>query len=171
MKKSLRTALTLGAAAGLAAAAVAAPAAAAPSAKGSTTIVPSATTLSVFEGVLRPGSLDASVPSVTYGITGNPASGTVRHVGGLAIDGSAGILGDSFLEIRNFWIDTNAGTVSGDVEGVGRAVLFTLDNVAVSNGGKTITATLEFTDLASQAAIGSTAISGTSAGTATVSLR
>lgn len=168
MRKSTRIAATV-ASAGLLAAAMAAPAGAAPSKKGMTTIVPNDTTLSVLKAVLAPGSaaMDGEDVTAAFGITGNPASGVIKHVGGLAIDGSAGITKDSYLEIRNFWI--KGTSVSGDVENVGRVDLFTLSGVQVT--GSTITATLNFTAVASLAAVGSTDLEGDPAGTATVVLK
>ncbi len=154
------------AAAGLMAAGVAAPSAAAPAKKGTTYVAPSEATGSVLEGVLKPGSLGAM--GAAFGIVGNPDKGIIKHVGGLAIDGSEGILEDSYLEIRNFWIDPAAGVVTGDVENLGRAPLFTLANVNVD--GSTITATLEFTATA-VAAVGDAISVGDEAGDATVVLK
>jgi hypothetical protein len=148
------------AAAGLVAAGIAAPAGAAPSNKGTTTVAPSAVTGSVLEGVLKPGSLSSA--GAVFGIVGKPSSGVIKHVGGLAVDGSAGILNDSYLELRNFWIDTKNSVVSGDVENFGRADLFDVD---LSTG------VLTFTDTASLAIVGSTAIAGLEAGTATVDVK
>ncbi len=160
MRKSARTALAVAAATALAAGAVAAPATAAPSKKGTTFVVPSELTDSVLEDVLKPGSLGDK--GAGFGIVGNPASGTIKHVGGLAVDGSAGILEDDFLELRNFWIELSDGVVSGDVENFGRADLFTFTpNVDGS-------VTLFFTETASLAVVGSGAITGAEAGTATI---
>ena len=108
------------------AATIAVPAAAAPDKKGVTQIdIAGTATLEVFEGILRPGKVDGTVAK--FRIVGNPNKGVIKHVGGLAIDGSAGFLADDFLKIRNFWIDPEAGTISGIVEGFGRADLFELD--------------------------------------------
>ena len=148
------------AAAGLVAAGIAAPAGAAPSNKGTTTVAPSATTLMVLKGVLNPGSLGDD--GAVFGIVGKPSSGVIKHVGGLAVDGSAGILNDSYLELRNFWIDTENSVVSGDVENFGRADLFDVD---LSTG------VLTFTDTASLAIVGSDAIEGAVAGTAMVDVK
>ena len=166
MRKSTRIAATV-ASAGLLAAAMAVPVGAAPSSKGTTTVAPSGTTVSVLKGVLRPGSLGDG--GAMFGITGNPSSGVIKHVGGLAINGSAGVLADPYLEIRNFWINTKTGFVSGDVENLGRADLFELSNVKISGDGSMITATLLFTATAS-AAVG-VDVTGTDAGTATVVLK
>jgi hypothetical protein len=168
MRKSAGiAALAALAAAGLMAAGVAAPATAAPSNKGTTYVVPSEVTGGVLEGVLKPGSLGTM--GAAFGIVGNSNSPVIKHVGGLAIDGSAGVLKDSYLELRNFWINTETGFVSGDVENLGRADLFTLSDVELSEGGSKITATLLFTATAS-AAVGVN-VTGQSAGTATVLLK
>jgi hypothetical protein len=143
-------------------AAIAAPVAAAPSNKGTTYVVPSTTTASVLEAVLKPGSLGAK--GAGFGIVGNPSKGVIKHVGGLAVDGSAGILGDSFLELRNFWIGD--GVVTGDVENFGRAPLFTFDPADAAD----LIVTLKFTETASLAVVGSNAIAGMDAGVATIEL-
>jgi hypothetical protein len=159
MRKSTRIAATV-ASAGLIAAAMAAPVSAAPSNKGTTTVAPSDVTVSVLKGVLKPGSLGDS--GAMFGIVGNPSSGVIKHVGGLAVNGTAGILGDPYLELRNFWIDTNTSVVSGDVENFGRAPLF---NVDLKTG------VLTFTLTASLAIVGSDGIAGDVAGTATVNVK
>jgi hypothetical protein len=160
VKKSVSTALALGAAAALAATAVAAPAAAAPKNKGTTFVAPSDVTASVLVDVLRPGSLGDK--GAGFGIVGNPASGTIKHVGGLSVNGSAGILMDADLELRNFWIEVADGVVSGDVENFGRADLFTFE--ANDEGSFD----LFFTETASLAVIGTDGIEGEFAGTASI---
>jgi hypothetical protein len=160
MRTNLRTTLAAGAAAALAATAVAAPAAAAPSNKGTTYVVPSALTGIVLEEVLKPGSLGEM--GAGFGIVGNPSKGTIKHVGGLAVDGSAGILEDDYLELRNFWIELSEGVISGDVENFGRADLFTF----TPNPDGSVT--LFFTETASAAIVGSGDIAGQVAGTATI---
>lgn len=164
MKKSVSTALALGAAAALAATAVAAPAAAAPKNKGTTFVAPSALTAGVLVDVLRPGSLGAM--GAGFGIVGNPASGTIKHVGGLSVNGSAGILMDADLELRNFWIEVSDGIVSGDVENFGRADLFTFDPEDAADG----VVTLLFTETASLAVVGNPGITGLEAGTASITM-
>lgn len=159
MRKFTRIAATV-ASAGLMAAAMAAPVGAAPSNKGTTTVAPSDITVSVLKGVLKPGSAGSS--GAVFGIVGNPSSGVIKHVGGLAVNGSAGILGDDYLELRNFWIDTNTSVVSGDVENFGRAPLFDVDLK---------TGVLTFTVTASLAIVGSDGIAGDVAGTATVNVK
>jgi hypothetical protein len=142
------------AAAGLAAGAVV-PAAAAPSSKGTTYVVPSAITASVLQGVAKPGSLGDM--GAAFGIVGNPSSGVIKHVGGLFVYSPAS---DSTLELRNFWIDTEEGVVSGVVNDSFRADLFEVDGAGV----------LTFTSTASNAIVGSDAIAGAEAGTATVDM-
>lgn len=118
------------------------------------------------EGALKPGSLGSA--GAKFGIVGNPSTGVIKHVGGPVIEGSAGSTGDADLQLRNFWINTGTGFVSAEVENVGRVDLFELSNVSAS--GSTVTATLLFTDVASLATVGTGAISGLEAGTATVAL-
>lgn len=145
------------AAAGLVAAGVAAPASAAPKNKGTTYVVPSALTGSVLQGVAKPGSLGAM--GAGFGIVGNPNDGTIEHVGGLYVFSPAS---NSTLELRNFTIDLGAATVSGIVNDSFRADLFTFS--ANADGS----VTLKFTSTASNAIVGSDAITGAVAGTATI---
>jgi hypothetical protein len=147
--------------------ALAVPAIAAPSNKGTTYVAPSEVTLSVLEGVTAPASLGDM--GAAFGITGKPAAkgfndGVVKHVGGLEIGSTLGV-----IEIRNFWIDTNAGTVSAEVADLGRYDLFNLAAAPAMEGCE-VTATLEFNSFASNAIVGSDAIEGLSAGTACVDL-
>ena len=152
----LATALTVGA---LAIAAIAGPVSAAPTRKGTTTVVPSALTGSVLAGVAKPGYLAGGA---VFGITGNPKDGTIEHVGGLYVNGAGGL-----LELRNFTIRVADGRVSGIVNDAFRADLFSFSPSDASDG----TVTLYFTSTASQAVVGSDAITGAVAGTATISLR
>lgn len=149
--------------AALLAVAVAVPALGAPQKKGTTYVAPSATTVSVLQGVTAPGSLGAM--GAGFGIVGNMNKGVIKHVGGLEI---ATTLGD--VEIRNFWIDTNTGTVSAYVvELDARVTLFDLADVSVDAAGD-VSATLLFNATASDVIVGSQAITGTPAGTALVDL-
>ena len=150
------TAIAVGA---LAITAIAAPVSAAPKNKGTTTVVPSALTGSVLAGVAKPGYLSGGA---VFGITGNPKDGTIEHVGGLYVNGAGGV-----LELRNFTIRLADGRVSGIVNDSFRADLFWFDPSDAGDG----VVTLYFTSLASQAVVGSDAIEGAVAGTATVSLR
>jgi hypothetical protein len=163
--KSMKKLIGIAAATALAAA-IAAPAAAAPSNKGATDIRPSDITTSVFVQVLKPST------GLSFGIVGNPAKGPIKHVGGIAIDTTAFPDGvnDSFLQLRNFWIDVPAGEVTGLVEGIGRAPLFDFGNNAAENcvSGEV---ELVFTEEASAVITGSpTAIEGAWAACATVNL-
>jgi len=149
--------------------AVAIPAVAAPSQKGTTYVAPSEVTDTVLQGVTAPASLD-EVLGAGFGITGKPAAkgfnaGVIKHVGGLEIGSTLGV-----IEIRNFWIDTNDGTVSAEVADLGRFDLFDLADVATDVGECEVTATLLFNEFASSAIVGSDAIEGSSAGTACVDL-
>ena len=148
--------------------AVAIPAVAAPSQKGTTYVAPSELTLSVLEDVTAPASLGDM--GAAFGITGKPAAkgfnkGVIKHVGGLEIGSTLGV-----IEIRNFWIDTNNGTVSAEVADLSRFDLFNLAGVATDVGDCEVTATLEFNDFASAAIVGDLSIVGLSAGTACVDL-
>jgi len=98
MRTPLRTILAASVAVTLTAAAFAAPVAAGSDKKGTTTIAPSATTLSVFQKVLKPGKFNAAETTVSFRIVGNPSKGPIKHVGGLQVDGSAGILGTLAVE-------------------------------------------------------------------------
>jgi hypothetical protein len=149
--------------------ALAVPAFAAPKNKGTTYVAPSAITLSVLVGVTSPGSLGDL--GAGFGIVGKPAAkgfndGVVKHVGGLEITTT---LGD--LEIRDFWIDTNAETVSAYVPALdARADLFTLSGVYEGGSDCEVGATLLFNDFASAVIVGSDVISGAEAATACVDL-
>ncbi|NNC91003.1 MAG: hypothetical protein HKN80_00785 [Acidimicrobiia bacterium] len=153
--------------------ALAVPAIAAPSNKGTTYVTPSDVTLSVLQGVTAPASLDEvdEVLVAGFGITGKPAAkgfndGVIKHVGGLEIASQLGV-----IEIRNFWIDTVAGTVSAEVADLGRFDLFNLADVATDVGDCEVTATLEFNEFASDAIVGTDiSIEGLPAGTACVDL-
>lgn len=143
--------------------AMAVPAFAAPKNKGTTYVAPSAITGSVLQGVTSPGSLGSM--GAGFGITGSMNKGIIKHVGGLEITTT---LGD--VEIRNFWIDTNNGTVSAYVvELDARVTLFDLEGVSVDGNGD-ISATLKFNSTASNVIVGSDAITGEVAATAKVDL-
>jgi len=126
MMRSATAAVALVGAAALAAAAFAAPAQAAPNRKGNTEIIPNATLTSLLvsaDAPVTPG--DAG--GVEFGIVGNPNKGVIKHVGGITINTLTG----GQLELSNFWIDLEAGTVSADVEGLGRLDLFDLDGLTL----------------------------------------
>lgn len=126
MTRTATAAVALVGAAALAAATFAAPAQAAPNRKGNTEIIPNATLTSLLvsaDAPVTPG--DAG--GVEFGIVGNPRKGVVRHVGGITIDTLTG----GQLSLRNFWIDTQAGTVSAEVDGIGRLELFELDGLTL----------------------------------------
>jgi hypothetical protein len=159
--------ITLLAVAALMVVALAVPAFAAPSNKGTTYVAPSDVTISVLQGVTAPASLGDM--GAAFGITGKPAAkgfneGVIKHVGGLEIGSTLGV-----IEIRNFWIDTNDGTVSAEVADLGRFDLFNLAP-APAMAGCDVTATLLFNGFASSAIVGSDGIEGLSAGTACVDL-
>ena len=97
-----------------------------------------------------------------FGVVGNPTDGTIEHVGGLYVNGVGGT-----LELRNFTIRVADGKVSGIVNDSFRADLFSFSPADASDG----VVTLRFTELASSAVVGSDAIEGAVAGTATVSLK
>jgi hypothetical protein len=158
MRTPARIATTLAVAA-VALATIVAPVSAAPRNKGTTTVVPSALTASVLAGVAKPGYLDGGA---VFGITGNPKDGTIEHVGGLYVNGVGGT-----LELRNFTIRLADGKVSGIVNDSFRADLFSFSPSDAGDG----VVTLYFTGTASQAVVGSDAITGAVAGTATVALR
>jgi hypothetical protein len=159
MRRPIRLATTIAIGA-IAISAIAAPVSAAPGNKGTTTVAPSALTASVLAGVARPGSLGAG--GASFGIVGNPKDGTIEHVGGLYVNGVGGT-----LELRNFTIRLADGAVSGIVNDAFRADLFTFDPADAGDG----VVTLHFTSLASSAVVGSDAITGAVAGTATVNLK
>lgn len=150
--------------AGLLVMAMAVPAFARPTKKGTTFVTPSAVTMTVLNGVTAPGALD--VGGAEFGIVGRdyPASDVIKHVGGLDL---ATALGD--VEIRDFWIDTAAGTVSAYVPALDvRIDLFVLADVETSGGD--LTATLVFNGAASNVIAGDDSLIGESAGTALVDL-
>jgi len=92
---------------------------------------------------------------------GNPSDGTIEHVGGLYVYSPAS---DSTLELRNFTIRVADGRVSGIVNDAFRADLFSFDPADAGDGS----VTLYFTGTASNAVVGSNAIAGAVAGTATI---
>jgi hypothetical protein len=168
MHKPIRTIVAATATVALAAAAFAAPAAAGPDKKGTTTVAPSALTLSVLNKELKPAKLTAD--GAVFRIVGNPKKGPIKHVGGLEVDGSEGILEDSTLKLRNFRIKVADGVVVGNVEGFGKAELFTFDPADAAD----LTATLYFTETASLAIVGAAGpggIDGLEAGVATIDLK
>ena len=158
MRTATRLATTVAVGA-LALAAVAGPVSAAPTTKGTTTVVPSALTASVLAGVAKPGYLDGGA---VFGVTGNYRDGTIEHVGGLYVNGVGGT-----LELRNFTIRLADGKVSGIVNDSFRADLFSFSPADAADG----VVSLYFTGTASNAVVGSDAIEGALAGTATVSLK
>ena len=133
-------------------------ASAAPSAKGTTTVAPSALTTSVLQGLTGPATLTSA--GAVFGVTGNPSSGVIKHVGGIRIAELNPATAATSLTLSNFWIDTKTGVVSALVNDAVRAPVFT-----VGAGGA-----LSFTEAASQAVTGTAALAGASAGTATVAL-
>lgn len=164
--KPFRTILAATAAVALAATAFAAPVAAGPNNKGTTFVVPSETTASVLQRVLKPGKLDEA-KGAAFRIVGNPSKGSIKHVGGLQVDGSAGILADSTLKLRNFRIEVTEGLVTGNVEGFGKAPLFTFDPADAAD----LEVTLFFTETASLAIVGNDSIEDVVAGVATIELK
>ncbi len=163
MRNNIRITLAAASMVALAAAAMTAPAAASPNKKGTTYVAPSELTASVLGGVLRPGVLDAE-KGAGFRIVGNPAKGPIKHVGGLVVDGSAGILADDDLKLRNFRIGD--GIVTGNVEGFGPAPLFEFDPADAAD----LEVTLHFTATASLAIVGDDSIEGLEAGVATIEL-
>lgn len=161
----MRRFITLGLAA-LLVLALAVPAIARPSNKGTTYVAPSATTASVLVDVTSPSELTNL--GAAFGIVGKafPKSDVIKHVGGLEIRTTLGV-----VEIRNFWIDTTAGTVSAYVPALDvRVDLFDLADVEVTDAGD-ITATLLFNATADSVIVGDAAdIVGASAGTALIDL-
>jgi hypothetical protein len=131
-------------------ASIALPASAAPSNKGTTFIDPSPITESVLVGVINP--FTPSGDFVGFGVVGNPADGTIEHVGGLIVYSP---FLDTELMLKNFTIDLNSGYVTGLVPGFGRVPLFMLDGL-----------TLLFTETASQVLLGDNSIAGAVAGEA-----
>jgi hypothetical protein len=166
MHKKMRTLLAATAAVALAATAFAAPAAAG-NKKGTTFVAPSELTGTVLQGVLKPGKL-VEGKGAAFRIVGNPKKGPIKHVGGLVVDGSAGILEDDDLKLRNFRIKVGKGVVVGNVEGFGKAKLFTFDPKDAKDD---LQATLFFTETASLAIVGDDSIKGLEAGVATIDLK
>jgi hypothetical protein len=169
MRSPIRTILAASAAVALAAAAITAPVAAGPNKKGTTTIAPSGITLSVFQKVLKPGKLNTADTTLSFRIVGNPKKEgkPIKHVGGVQVNGEAGILNDDDLKLRNFRIKVSEGIVAGQVEGFGRAPLFSFDPADAAD----LEVTLFFTDIASLAIVGDTSISGLEAGVASIDLK
>ncbi|MFC3687032.1 hypothetical protein [Aquipuribacter hungaricus] len=126
MMRTVTAAAALVGAVAVATAVVAAPASAVPNRRGNTEIVPNATLQSLLVSVDAPVT-PGDAGGVEFGIVGQPTSGVVRHVGGITISTLTG----GQLELRNFWIDTGAGTVSAYVGGVGRLELFELDGLTL----------------------------------------
>ena len=126
------------------------PASAAPQNKGTTFIDPSPITESVLVGVTNPATPRGDF--VGFGVVGNPADGTIEHVGGLTVYSPAL---DRDLNLKNFTIDLNSGSVTALVPGFGRVPLFTLDGL-----------TLLFTETASQVLVGDNSLVGEAAGVA-----
>lgn len=166
MRNPFRTILAASAAVALAAAAISGPAFAGPNKKGTTYVVPSAATTAYLQKVLRPGTFDVA-KGAGFRIVGNPNKGPIKHVGGLQVDGSAGILADSTLKLRNFRIKVADGVVMGNVEGFGKAPLFTFDPADAGD----LEVTLYFTKTASLAIVGTDGIEGVEAGVATIDLK
>jgi hypothetical protein len=137
VRKSVSTALALGAAAALAATAVAAPAAAAPKNKGVTDV----TILGgVFETLTEdlgfdiaptgPGQVRVEDGNVvaTFGITGKTGDAQIQHVGGLALTQDM-----TTATLSNFTIDLDSGFVSAVVNDSFRADVFAI-GATTSNG-------------------------------------
>jgi hypothetical protein len=146
--------------------AMAVPALGAPKNKGTTYVAPSAITETVLVGPTSPWT--DSAMGVGFGITGKTfdlaTQPVIKHVGGLEIQSTLGV-----IEIRNFWIDAQAGTVSAEVVQLdARVVLFDLADVVIDGGD--ISATLKFNSVASNVIVGSDAITGATAATAVVDL-
>lgn len=149
----LTKSLALASASLLTATVVALPASAAPSQKGNTEIIPNDTLASLLVSVEDPFQ-GGELGGVEFGIVGNPSKGVVKHVGGITITTLAG----AELELRNFWIDLDAGTVSAIVNDGDRLTLFTLDGT-----------TLLLNDTSSTAIAGDTSLSGAPVAEADVS--
>ncbi len=121
--------------------AVAGPATAAPTAKGQTVVTLDAglagalAGLGVDVGVVRPAY--GKDGGVAFPIVGNPARGTVKHVGGLSLSA-----GDTVVTLTNYWID--GAVVTGVVNGGDRLPLFDV----TAPGG---VVTLDLTDVAAGA--------------------
>ena len=126
------------------------PASAAPQNKGTTFIDPSPITESVLVGVTNPVTPRGDF--VGFGVVGNPTDGAIEHVGGLTVYSPAL---DRELNLKNFTIDLNSGSVTALVPGFGRVPLFTLDGL-----------TLLFTETASQVLVGDDSLVGLEAGVA-----
>lgn len=127
MKRTVTAAVALVGAAALAATAFAAPASAVPTRKGTTEIIPNATLESLLVSVQQPFAA-GDQGGVEFGVVGNPADGTIEHVGGLTISTLAG----DEVALRNFVIDLNSGTVSASVRGAGQVELFDLDGLTLT---------------------------------------
>jgi len=124
MKRTVTAAVALAGAIALAGATFAAPASAAPNRLGATEIIPNATLASILVSVEKPFTDRNGNGAPEFGIVGNPASGVIRHVGGITITDLAGA---TEYELRNFGIDTTGEeiTVSAVVNGGDRLTLFT----------------------------------------------
>jgi hypothetical protein len=158
MLRTLSRAATVTVVTATALAAASTAASAAPRSKGTTTVAPSAVTASVLQGLTGPA--DLTDKGAVFGVTGNPSSGVIKHVGGLQLAELDPATAATSLTLSNFWIDTTTSTVSALVNDTVRATVF-----AVGPGG-----VLTFTEAASRAVTGSTALTGAVAGTATVAL-
>ena len=170
MHKSLRTIVAASAAVALAAAAITAPVAAGPNKKGTTFVVPSETTGEVLKKVLKPGKLTEK--GAAFRIVGNPGKGPIKHVGGLklhTLDESDQPNGT--VKLRNFRIQVADGVVLGNVQGVGRAPLFTFDPADAADDVGDPEVTLLFTEAAASVIGGSVDLTGMEAGVATIELK
>jgi hypothetical protein len=159
MLRTLSRAATVVATVTTALTAVSGVAAAAPQSKGATTVTPSSLTSSVLQGLTGPASLSST--GAVFGITGNPSSGVIKHVGGLRLAELNPATPATSLTLSNLWIDAAKGTVSALVDDGARVTVLT-----VGSGG-----VLSFTDAASRAVTGTSALTGAVAGTATIALR
>jgi len=112
--------------------------------------------LGVDVGVVRPAY--GKDGGVAFPIVGNPARGTIKHVGGLSLSA-----GDTVVTLTNFWID--GAVITGVVNGGDRLPLFDI----TAPGG---VVTLDLTDVAAgalNAVFGVSALTGsTVVGTADV---
>ena len=124
MKRTVTAAVAFAGAAALAGAAFAAPASAAPNRLGATEITPNAILASILVSVDKPFTDRDGDGAPEFGIVGNPASGVIKHVGGITITNLAGT---TEYALRNFSIDTTGDviTVSAVVNGGDRLTLFT----------------------------------------------
>ena len=167
MKKILTLAI-----ASLLVVALAVPALGAPSNKGTTYVAPSAATLGALTGDLVTAPASLGERGAAFGIVGKPAAkgfndGVVKHVGGLEL--ATVTYGD--IEIRDFWIDTNADTVSAYVPALDQRIdLFDLTSYTGSDTDCDVTADLLFNDTASTVIAGDLSIAGAVAGSACVDL-